>query len=342
MKIFMACPAPAGSRKGNRVTAVRWARILKRLGHRLTIAARYGGSACDVLIALHARKSYEAIRDYHRLHQRGPLIVALTGTDLYRDIRISRQAQRSLELADRLILLQPCGFDELSPPLRSKARVIYQSVEWPRLRPPKSRKYFAVCVLGHLRHEKDPLRAALALRLLPATSRVRVTHAGEALSPALAKQARAAMARDPRYRWLGEVPRWKARRILARSHALVLSSRMEGGANVVSEAIAAGVPVLASHIPGNVGLLGERYPGYYPVADTQALARLFQRAESDERFYAGLAEWCARLAPLVDPARERGAWEKLLDEVVPQAVKLSFSREPPASAGLTRSPGARG
>jgi putative glycosyltransferase (TIGR04348 family) len=323
MKIFMACPAAPQSRKGNRVTAVRWARILTQLGHRLAIGQQYDGAPCDVFVALHARKSYPAIRIYRRLFSHGPLVVALTGTDLYRDIRTSKNAQQSLELADRLILLQPCGFDELSGPQRSKARVIYQSVDHSGIQPARSRTHFDVCVLGHLRFEKDPLRAALALRLLPAISRVRVTHAGEALSPALAKQARAAMARDPRYRWLGEVPRWRARQILARSHALVLSSRMEGGANVVSEAIAAGVPVLASHIPGNVGLLGGRYPGYYPVGDTQALARLLHRAESDAPFYGRLVAWCAGLAPLVEPAREQAAWEKLLGELVqPAQVNL--------------------
>jgi putative glycosyltransferase (TIGR04348 family) len=321
MKIFMACPASPRSRKGNRVTAVRWAGFLKQLGHRLTIGQEYSGAACDVLVALHARKSYEAVRTYRRLYPKGPLVVALTGTDLYRDIRTSKHAQHSLELADRLILLQPCGLDELSTAQRAKARVIYQSVEHSRVGPAKSGDHFEVCVLGHLRSEKDPLRAALALRLLPVTSRVRVTHAGEALSPALAKQARAAMARDPRYRWLGEVPRWQARRLLARSHALVLSSRMEGGANVVSEAIAARVPVLASHIPGNVGLLGTAYPGYYPLGDTRALADLLHRAELDAAFYARLVEWCAGLTPLVEPARERTAWEKLLGELVPSAQR---------------------
>jgi putative glycosyltransferase (TIGR04348 family) len=292
---------------------------LKSLGHRVAIGREYGEQPCDLLVALHARRSYPSIRNFRRLSPQGPLIVALTGTDLYRDIRTSKHAQQSLQMADRLIVLQPCGLDELPAAVRAKGRVIYQSVATSRNRPagkPSPRHFtFDVCVLGHLRHEKDPLRAALALRLLPASSPVRVTHAGQALSPALARRARTAMTRDPRYSWLGEVPRWRARRILARSHALVLSSRMEGGANVVSEAIAEGVPVLASHIPGNVGLLGTGYPGYYPVGDTQALARLLSRAASDVPFYERLLRWCARLKPLVDTARERQAWEDLLREV---------------------------
>jgi len=321
MRIFLSCPASARSRKGNRVTAVRWARILKGLGHRVTIGQRYEGQACDVLVALHARRSYQAVRGFRREYPQGPLIVALTGTDLYRDIRTSRQAQKSLELGDRLIVLQPMGLEELPARVRHKGRVIYQSVA---RRPGRTavddrgrKQTFEVCVLGHLRWEKDPLRAALALRRLPATSRVRVTHAGQALTPALARQARAAMARDHRYRWLGEVPRWRARRILARSDAMVLSSRMEGGANVVSEAIAARVPVLASRIAGSVGLLGPDYHGFYPVGDTERLAHLLARIESDAAFHRSLAKWCASLRPLVDPARERAAWQRLLAELVP-------------------------
>src|SRR5439155_3762824 len=139
------------------------------------------------------------------------------GTDLYRDIRTSRRAQQSLELADRLIVLQPEGRAELPPRLRGKVRVIYQSAEPTHAGPVKSLRFFTVCVLGHLRHEKDPFRAAMALRLLPPESRVRIVHAGQALSPAMAARACRLAAQDPRYRWIGEVPRWRARRILAQS-----------------------------------------------------------------------------------------------------------------------------
>src|SRR5262249_55040154 len=104
MKIFMACPASARSRKGNRVTAVRWARILKSLGHHVTIGQDYAEQPCDLLVALHARRSYPSVRTFRRLFPHGSLIVALTGTDLYRDIRTSKHAQQSLQLADRLIV----------------------------------------------------------------------------------------------------------------------------------------------------------------------------------------------------------------------------------------------
>jgi putative glycosyltransferase (TIGR04348 family) len=316
MKIFMVCPAPPHSRKGNRVTAVRWAHILRSLGHRVTIGQEYDGAPCTLCIALHARRSHPAVVQYRRLSPQGPLVVALTGTDLYRDIRTSRQAQESLELADRLVVLQAKGRTELLPRLRRKVRVIYQSAEPTAVPPVKNRRFFEVCVLGHLRSEKDPLRTALALCRLPADLPVRVVHAGGALDETLARRARALAAQDSRYRWIGEVPRWQARRVLARSQLLVLSSRMEGGANVISEALVDHVPVVASRIAGSEGMLGERYAGFFPAGDTDALARLLLRVVTEPRFYDRLKKWCDRLAPLFEPAREAAAWKRLLQELI--------------------------
>jgi glycosyltransferase involved in cell wall biosynthesis len=101
-------------------------------------------------------------------------------------------------------------------------------------------------------------------------------------------------------------------RWLARSHAMVISSRMEGGAHVVSEAIATGVPVLASRISGNVGLLGGRYPGYYPVENDRALARLIERARTDHVFMGILGKAVKKRRALVRPAAERRALKALL------------------------------
>lgn len=315
MKIILACPAPPGSRSGNRVTALRWANIFKKLGHRSTIMHEYQGERCDLMVALHARKSHPAMVEYRRLYPDQPLILALTGTDLYQDIHRSSLARASLELADRYVLLQPCGLKELPARYRKKGRVIYQSCRpYPFVRR-KSEQSFDVCVLGHLRYVKDPFRAAMALRHLPASSRIRVTHAGKALDKGYAERARRLEKRDSRYRWLGEVPRSRARAVLGRSHLLVLSSRMEGGANVISEAVVAGVPVLASRISGSVGLLGAKYPGFYPVGDTEALARLMTRAEQDEDYYKQLADWCKDLPPLFQPKREQADWKRLLDEL---------------------------
>jgi len=96
---------------------------------------------------------------------------------------------------------------------------------------------------------------------------------------------------------------------------LVQTSLSEGGANVISEAIAASVPILASAIPGSIGLLGQDHPGYFPVGDEQALSALLWRAETDTEFYESLQERSRSLRPLVDPAREMASWEQLLQEL---------------------------
>jgi putative glycosyltransferase (TIGR04348 family) len=298
------------------VTAERWARILRSLGHRVAIVPGYEEGQCDALVALHARRSAEAVIRFRRRFPEAPLIVALTGTDLYRDIRRSRRAQRALEAADRIVALQPLAADELEPHLRGKLRVIYQSAEPTRGHVRRSREFFDVCVAGHLRLVKDPFRAAYAVRQLPRNSRIRVLHAGEAMEAAMTRKARAEEARNARYyKWLGPLSRARTRRLIAQSRILVLSSRMEGGANVISEAVVDGTPVIASRIPGSVGLLGENYPGYFQVGDTGALTGLLMRAESDSSFYRRLQSHTERLAPLFRPAGERARWKELLGEL---------------------------
>ncbi|NKB72682.1 MAG: TIGR04348 family glycosyltransferase [Candidatus Latescibacteria bacterium] len=314
MKIVLATPAPPRSRKGNRITALRWAKFLRQLDHRVDVVEEYRTQRCDLLVALHARRSFPSIERYRRQYPDSPLVLALTGTDLYGDIHTDAQAQQALTLADRFVVLQTEGIAQLPEPLRPKARVIYQS-----LRPPagtfKPRQdQFEVCVLGHMRPVKDPFRTAEAAHLLPASSRLHITHIGGALSAAMATRARTEEQSNPRYRWLGELPRWQALRRLAQSRLLVLTSIMEGGANAVSEALACNIPVISTHISGSIGLLGSGYPGYFPVGDVPVLARLLTRAETDAAFYNTLKTHCRHRAPLVDPARERASWAELLEE----------------------------
>jgi putative glycosyltransferase (TIGR04348 family) len=318
MNICLITPAPPGSLKGNRVTAERWAALLRELGHRVDIAVEYRDQACDLLIALHAFKSHSSIRRFRNVRPSDPLVVGLTGTDLYGDIHTRPHAVESLRLATRLVLLQPLGRAELPVAVQDKARVIYQSVRLPPLNDPIRRDGFEVCVMGHLRPVKDPLRTALAARLLPAASRIQVLHVGGALSEELAEDARAEESRNCRYHWLGELPQGEALGVLARCRLLSLTSASEGGANVISEAVALGVPVVASRIAGSIGLLGHEYPGYFPFADTEALADLLLRAETDADWYKSLCDRCDRLRPLFEPARERQSWQELLRELFPQ------------------------
>jgi len=317
MHIALITPAPAGSRSGNRATANRWARLLRGLGHRVDVFVDYRGESADLMIALHAWRSASAIRAFAELHPDRPLVVVLTGTDAYRFIHTDPQETLgSLALADRIVGLHALIGETIPPEHRHKLKVIYQSAKpLGARRPPK--RFFRVCVAGHLREEKDPLRSALAVRELPPSSRLQVDAYGKAHTPEWAAAAESEAARNPRYRWHGEIGHAQLRQVYRRSHLLVLSSRMEGGANVVSEAVVAGLPVVASEIPGSVGLLGADYPGYYPVEDTRSLRELLLRAESDATFCTRLQEACDTRRMLFTEQQEQQGWKKLLADLKP-------------------------
>jgi putative glycosyltransferase (TIGR04348 family) len=313
LRIRIVRPDSGLRASGNNVTALRWARILRGLGHRVSVHGDWAGQPCDLLVALHALKSHAPIARFHAAHPRRPIVVALTGTDLYRELRSSRQAQASLVCASRLIVLQPRGAAAVPARYRPRVRVIRQSARCPGGLPKPRADVFQVCVLSHLRRVKDPFRTALAARRLPASSRIRVVHAGAALEPGMAKSARAHQSGNPRYRWVGALPRSRALRLLARSRLLVITSQLEGGANVLAEALACRVPIVSSRIDGILGTLGTAYPGYFRVGDTRGLAELLSCFERDAPFRRSVTRQCSRLRPLVDPARERRAWAALLN-----------------------------
>jgi putative glycosyltransferase (TIGR04348 family) len=322
MRVAMVCPAPAGSRLGNRVTAVRWKKILVELGHRVTISTGRPAGHYDVLVALHARHSADVVRWSRETNPDRPIVLALTGTDLYRDILHDASAQRSLALADALVVLHDRAALALPRRYRARVRVIRQSADPVRVARVQRRNArnaeaasFDVAFVAHLRAEKDPLRAALAARSLPERSNVRILHAGGALGDDFRVAAEAEQKSNPRYQWLGEISPAASRALIARSRVLVLTSVMEGGANVLGEAIVSGTPVIAARIPATVSALGPRYPGLFAVGDTAALARLFRRAEEDPSFLAKLTRETRARRPLFSRAVEWAAWRALLREL---------------------------
>ncbi len=320
MRIGLVTPAPPHSRNGNRVTASRWAGILRELGHRVAISQTYDGQSFDLLVAVHALRSAQAVRDFKARYPARPAVVLLAGTDVYGPL-YEEGGGLVLDLADRLVALQRLAIEELRPEHQPKARVIVQSARpTPSPGPSPNARAFDVSVVGHLRPVKDPFLAASAARNLPRASRIRVLQLGDALTPAMARRAAALAASHPRYEWRRGLQAWRARRLLKRSQAMVISSISEGGANVVSEAVVDCVPVLASRMPGNVGLLGDDYPGYFPVGDSAELKRLLLRCESDPAYLAQLRDAGGPLRAILRPERERNDWMALLSELAPGGV----------------------
>ncbi len=311
MHICLITPYGAEQRGGNWHTTARWADMLRDAGHRVDVSTHWNGEHVDLMIALHARRSALSIQTFAAWQPKSPLVVVLTGTDLYRDIQNDADAQKSLELAHGLVVLQESALDELSPEHRAKTRVIYQSS--PEIRPlPKRPGAFTVLVVGHLREEKDPFRTALASAYLPDNSRIRILHMGRALSDEMANTAKSLTEKMPRYQWLGDLPHETVLEHFAKADLLVVSSLMEGGANVICEALAAGVPIIASGISGNIGMLGNDYPGFFPVGDEQSLAQMLTRAETDPEFYSLLLEKCRMRRALMTPEHEADSLRELV------------------------------
>ena len=311
--VLIVTPALADANNGNWRTASRWAQFLSPVAE-VDIARAWDGGPCDAMIALHARRSADPIAQLHAARPECPIALVLTGTDVYRDIDESKAAQHSLQCASQLVVLQPDALDRLAAIERAKARVILQSAT--RMRRRDGARSLELVAVGHLRDEKDPLTLMAAARRLPAATPIRIVHIGEALAPELGDAARRTMAECPHYRWLGGLPREAARRRIARAGALVHMSRIEGGAQVVIEAVRSGVPVLASRIGGNLGLLGADYEGCFAAGDDAELAALMQRFAEEPAFAARLAAQCALREPDFTPQAERQSVRRLLRDLL--------------------------
>ena len=314
MRIQLVSPTSTLARTGNQCTAAQWANVLEDLGHRVVLTTPGDPlDGMDILLALHAVKCHATILAHSHKHPDKPRIVALAGTDLYGGDAV--KLQESMEAADHLVVLQHRALQRLSMEQRTRARVITQSVAVLETEVSKrTRDPFDVCVVGHLRPIKDPMRAAAASRLLPDASRIRIRHAGAILDESYRPLVDQEMQENPRYAWLGELDSYQVAHLMAQCHLMVVSSLSEGGARIIGEAIVQGTPVIGTEVDGVLGLLDEEYPGTFPVGDTQRLADLLWRCESDEAYLADLRKRTELLAANFDPQIERSAWKALMDD----------------------------
>ena len=303
-KIVLISPAAANANNGNWHTAHRWAKFLS--GHcDIEVRQNWNNEDDDAtaMIALHARRSAPSIAAWAAQHPERPLILVLTGTDLYRDIQSNGSAVASLQSATRLVVLQEAGLAALPANLQGKTRVIYQSA--PRLKTAlKSKKRFTAVMVGHLREEKDPLTFMKAASFC-CLKNIRFDQIGDGLDAQLASAANRFATAQLNYRWLGGMPRAQTRQSIKQAHVLVNCSLMEGGAHVILEAVQSGTPVLASRISGNIGMLGMDYSGYFDAGDAAGLAALVKRCATEPAFLAHLHTQCGQRAELFEPDVEK-------------------------------------
>ena len=317
-RVTIVSPALAAANNGNAHTAARWQSFLAPVAKVEVVAIGAEDGDADVLIALHARRAAASVARWRARRPDAPIVVVLTGTDLYRDLPAAADARHSLECASRIVVLQEVALARLDAAARAKAVVVVQSARALHAEREPGDADFAV--VGHLRDEKDPLTVMRAARLLAAVAAPpAIVHVGAALDASLGDEAQATMAACPAYRWVGAIAHGATRRTIARARSLVHASRMEGGANGVIEAVRSGVPVLASRIDGNVGLLGIGYDGYFPVGDAAALAALMRRFCDDDAFADHLRAQCALREPMFVPAVERRAVRLLVSDLAAAA-----------------------
>ena len=270
---------------------------------------------CDALIALHARRSASSIARYRDHSPGAPLAVVLTGTDLYRDLPDSTEAQASLDAADEIVVLQEDALRHLERRWRRKARVVFQSAP-PLATMRKERRVMRCVVVGHLRGEKSPQTVWEAVARVPADLPIEIRHIGAALDEGLGRLARECEARDERYRYMGALPHARTRAAMRAADLLIHPSIMEGGANVIVESIMAGTPVVASRMSGNLGMLGRDYPGYFAVGDASGLARLLVQAARDPAFRRALEIASSKRRPLFRPEAEQRAVRRLVTDLL--------------------------
>ncbi len=332
MHVLLVTAAPPGSEYGSETTSIRWEHILTDLGHTVDTTYVYGKTreeyaddTYDAMIALCGRECDDAIRAFQQRDGERPVIVALTDEDVYLGIEESATIRRNIEQADALVVFHEAAVEEIPREFRDRTHVIEQGVELPEggveaiPEPPlredrqSSRYRFEICVAGHVEERKDPLRTALAARVFSDESRLFVTHTGRVMDPEWEHEIERESDNNPRYDWLGEMSWTRALQYIKRADLVSITNAVEGAANVVSESLVVGTPVVASDVPGHAALLGEDYPGLFEPRNEEELARRIGAAEGDDQFYEELSRRCEALRPKFFMQREGERWKELLE-----------------------------
>ncbi|MFK7911355.1 MAG: glycosyltransferase family 4 protein [Akkermansiaceae bacterium] len=304
-KVIIHSPYSESASQGNSVTATRMEGIFTEHGFKVAHSQQeYSGEAADVMIALNARKSAKAIARFRYLHPASQIIIVLTGTDInHPDVIDKKSTTRiSMRLADRLVVLHEASLKQVPEIFREKTSVVYPSVTIPSDVKHSADDDFTIIYAGNIRQEKNPALLLAVAKKLP--SAIQLELYGDAGD-----------LRSSKLNFHGVVPHKEMLRAMSKAHVLLNTSFQEGGANAICEAISMGLPVLATAIPGNIGMLGEDYAGLFPSDDLEALVNLIEKAANDSDFYALLKKQVAARAPLFAHERESASWLDLLNDL---------------------------
>jgi glycosyltransferase involved in cell wall biosynthesis len=289
--------------QGNSVTAVRLGKILSGSGYHVTHSEQnYSGESAEVMIALNARKSAKAIARFCELNSGSKLIIILTGTDINHPDSLDKDSATwvSMKLADRLVVLHEASLEQVPEIFRGKTSVIYPSVTLPADLQHAPEGDFTIIMTGNMRKEKNPaLAVAAAEKISPA---LEIHHYGECTSTGSENVIEH-----------GIFSHDTMLDAMSSAGVLLNTSFQEGGANAICEAVTMGLPVVASAIPGNIGMLGEDYAGLFPSNDLDALVNMLEKTANDPDFYALLKKQLAARAPLFTYAQESESWQDLLN-----------------------------
>ncbi|MFZ9723164.1 MAG: selenoneine biosynthesis selenosugar synthase SenB [Burkholderiaceae bacterium] len=322
--VVIVTPALQKANNGNWRTAERWARFLSAryvvelVSHwsRSEKASRDPG----LLIALHARRSAESIHAWSHTFPLKPVVTVLTGTDLYPDIRKDLLAMQSLTQSTALVVLQEQGISALPSEFQSKAAVIYQSGSaWkPREMKPLP---FTLRMVGHLRQEKSPETFMQLAQQFEQIQGIRFELVGGAIDPELGELASRLALQSRVFVWTGALSYRATRSRIRDAHLLVHPSRLEGGAHAILEAAMSGTPVLASRVPGNVGMLGSDYLGYFEHGNVEQLKQLVgecQRShQTGQGLYGLLLQQVHARCALFHPTHERKILLQFVKNLLP-------------------------
>jgi len=339
MRISITSPFPADSLQGNSVSGRRITGLLKSLGHHARLFHNGFAPDCELLIALNAWRSSAVIAEFAEIrrgiidHSTGfnasfnrvqsptkegtvpKIAVVMTGSDLFPfDGLLKPETLQSINFADAVIITHGEARERIHHPM---VRVIRKSIALPEefLSQGKPRNAESPAVNGimvaHLREQKNPF---LFLRAVPhLKSPIHIDHFGHANSAEF--QENAEKYHSHAYHWKGEVARTELLRALQKADFLLNTSYIEGSSNAVCESIALGTPVIASAIPGNIGVLGADYPGLFGVDDTKGLAEMLDRFANSKGFRLELVTCCSQLAGGLAESRESQDWAELIEDL---------------------------